>query len=239
MSLKESESREQLVGGRASTTKLLPTPVTVSGVSFVSTTWLLVTFAVVVALVVAAGAPYWMKNEDPDQLGNLVNSVYLGLYYFCYELPLDPDVYCKDDLSTILDDSCCTTYSDFTNPVNLTIGSTRLEETSLDDLSYLFSASLVYAFAVVMLIVSLVFGVMAYCKPRIRNFSVFAIAFIFQISASEYQLTYSNVTSSLAFPNVDPRDIIKTAVVCVQGATATTTNIGNLLENLLLELCAN
>lgn len=185
-SVKTSESKEHLVG-LPSSNQLRPTPVTVSGVSVVSVVWLVSTFLIIAALVVSGATVKWMRNDDPDQLGNLVTTVDIGLFYVCYELPIDPDVYCDNDLATTDGDACCSPYLDFVVPSNLSIGKVRLNDADADDIAYLFSASIIYAVAVVVLIVSLVFGVIAFCKPRVykSRCSVFAVAFVFQVIASE------------------------------------------------------
>ncbi len=184
-SIKSSESKEHLVG-LPSATKLRPTPVTVSGISAIATVWLLATFLTIAALVISAGWPNWMKNHDPDQLGNLVTTVDIGLFYVCYELNEDPDVYCNNDLATTFDNACCSPYLDFVTPSNLSIGKVRLNDADLDDIAYLFSASIIFAVATVMLIISLVLGVIAYLKPRVYKgrCSLFAIAFVFQVATS-------------------------------------------------------
>ena len=167
-SLRGSESQQHLVG-HPSNTKLLPTPVTVTGISIVSTTWLVFTFLFISALVIAAGFPQWLQNRNLEQPSS-VSRADIGLYYICYNLTGDPPF--RD----------CTPYLQFSPPVNR---STNLIEAGLQDIAFLFSASIVYAFGVGMLIVSLVVGVVAYCKPRIKTYSVFALAFIFQVIAGK------------------------------------------------------
>ena len=202
-SLRSSESKQHLAP--RSLHKIRPTPVTVTGVSIVSTGWLVATFLVIAGIVIAAGWPNWMKNHNPDQLGNLISKVDIGLYYFCYELQIDPDVYCNGDFSTVFDDFCCTTYEAFDPPFNLSIGKVRLNKAEVNDISFLLSASVIYAFAFLMLFISLVVGVIAYCKPRFtvtfrsskEKISVFAIAFVFQAIASECDKPHNHISRLL------------------------------------------
>ena len=167
-SLRGSESQQHLVG-LPSSSKLLPTPVTVTGISFVSTVWLIATFLIISALVIAAGFPQWLQNRD-TQVSTSVTRVDIGLFYLCYNLTGDPPT--RD----------CAPYLQFSPPVNR---STGLSEANLEDIAFLFSASIVYAFGVGVQIMSLVIGVVAYCKPRIKTYSVFVLAFIFQVVAGK------------------------------------------------------
>lgn len=169
-SLRGSDSQQNLVGRQPSAARLLPTPVTVSGVSVVSTVWLLATFIIVSALVVAGGFPFWIHNHDPQQLGNQLSRADVGIYYFCYNLSTDQSF------------RECIPYLQFTPPSNLTHG---LEEAELEDIAFLFSSSIVFAFGLGMLVISLVVGVVAYCKPRIKKHSMFVVAFVFQVVGGE------------------------------------------------------
>lgn len=166
-SLPTSESQQQLVG-RPSKSKLLPTPVTVSGMSAISSVWILLTFIVTAALVVAAGFPQWVHNHDPQQLGNLVSRADVGLYHFCYNQTGRPEF------------RECVPYLQFTPAAD-----SQLEGASLRDIAFLFSSSVVYAFGVGMLFISLIIGGVAYCKPRIKKLSMFLVAFFFQMAAGD------------------------------------------------------
>lgn len=177
-SRRASDDQQHLVG-LPSNSKLLPTPVTVTGISFVSTVWLVATFLIISALVIAAGFPQWLHNRE-QQFGSPVTRTDIGLYYLCYNLTGDPPT--RD----------CAPYLQFSPPVNR---STGLNEADLQDIAFLFSASIVYAFGVGVQIISLVIGVVAYCKPRIKTHSVFALAFVFQVVAG-----ISMVVALVLFP---------------------------------------
>jgi hypothetical protein len=58
------------------------------------------------------------------------------------------------------------------------------------DFVWLFIASIIYAAGVILLLVSLVVGAIAFFKPRVRNCSLFLTAFIFQIIAGDTQTMY-------------------------------------------------
>ena len=194
MAMRSAESKEQLVGGRkqkpSSSGKILPVPVTVSGVSFVSTFWLFGTFLVIAGLVIAGGFPNWIRNSveagspQARSLGTIISTVDLGLYYFCFTITgqVCPDNFCN-----------CTTYLNFDPPEAIDLGATSFttglyNASSVSEIPFLFSSSIVYAFGVGMLVLSLLVGVVAYCKPRIcRNkVSLFLASFVFQLFGGTY-----------------------------------------------------
>ena len=162
-----NEDQRQLVGARPgpSATRLLPTPVTISGVSFISTLWLLATFLVICALVVSGAFPNWMKNHEPRELDNQLGEADIGLYQICYRI------------GSRSNSRICKFFLDF-SPNETTTG---LEDAELNDIAFIFSSSIIYAVAVWVMIVSLVTGVVAYCKPRVKNQSMFLVAFILQM----------------------------------------------------------
>ena len=172
-------------GGGGPSRMMKPTPVTVSGVSFVSTLWIIFTTLVVCALVVAAAFPQWIKNdintaEKRRELDNLVREVDFGLYHFCYKLTTSLELLSGN--STFEE---CTTYLQY-NPRATHDGTpTNLQKANLRDIAFLFSASILYAFAFLMLLLSLVLGVVAYFKPKVLGTSMFAVAFVFQVVAGE------------------------------------------------------
>ena len=198
-SLRTSDSQQQLVGARPSSAKFLPTPVTVSGVSFVSTMWLAATFLLFAGLVVAAGFPNWLHNEVPPGSGQardlrtLINQVDLGLFFLYYNYTGNP---C---LGSFIRGACNSTcrgqwcdaqlYLAYDPPASILQGganvSTGLQAAEISDIAFLFSSSIVYAFGCGMLLVSLFMGVVAYCKPRIKCCPMFVVAFVFQVISGE------------------------------------------------------
>lgn len=172
--------------GRPSSARLMkPTPVTVSGISFVSTLWLIFTLLVLCGLVVVAAFPRWIHNdvrtpEKRRELDNLVHEVNFGLYHFCYELAVSLDL--STNNATFEE---CTTYLQFNPRASLGDTPTNLLKAELKDIAFLFSASIVYAFAFLMLLLSLVLGIVAYFKPKVLGNSMFAVAFVFQVIGGE------------------------------------------------------
>jgi len=197
-SIKSSESKEQLVGNmRSKSGRLLPMPVTVSGVSCVSFFWLLFTFLLICGLIIAGGFPNWIvnrverspvRNPQRNEIANALDSVELGLFYLCFNLTACPDDFCSEDCQA--SGYCgCHTYMTFNPASNYTLATGRSTPTSIRPLrsivqiQYLFSASIIYAAGILILIISLLFGILAFCKPRVRGCSIFVVAFIFQIFA--------------------------------------------------------
>jgi hypothetical protein len=56
---------------------------------------------------------------------------------------------------------------------------------ALTDLDFLFSASIVYAFGCLLLLVSLIVGSIAFCKPKCGSCSLFLFSFCLQALAGE------------------------------------------------------
>ena len=169
----------------ANSRRMKPTPVTVSGISFVSTFWLIFTILVLCGLVIAAAFPHWIENdvesvEKRRELGNILRHVDIGLFYFCYSLTAT-----LDTLNSNTTFKECTLYLQYDPPAKYDGSQTNLNAENLEDISYLFSASILYAFAFLMLVVSLVVGVIAYFRPRVLNVSMFAVAFVFQVVGGE------------------------------------------------------
>ena len=198
-SMKGKEDKEQLVGDlRTRHNRMLPTPVTVSGVSCVSFFWLLTTFILLSGLVIAGGFPNWIsnrvertpaRNPQRNELSNALDSVDMGLYYLCFNLTA-----CSDDTCTpsCRDRGFCGCHPYLTYNPALSFNLTNRESPtnmrkveSLEDIKFLFSASIVYAFGVLLLLISLIFGILAFCKPRIRSCSIFIVAFVFQVLAGK------------------------------------------------------
>ena len=159
----KSESAAQLIA-RPSSHKILPTPVTVTGVSFASTGWLGLAFVCTASLVIAASFPYWTVNDSPQSSVKAIN-VKVGIFYFCYTPGTGSD--------PTIEEKC---YSYLGN-------STNLGPQDMDDISFLLTSSVIYFVGVFLLAVSLAVGVVAYCKPRIKKKSVFMVAFVIQLFA--------------------------------------------------------
>jgi hypothetical protein len=168
-------------GRLASSRHMKPTPVTVSGISFVSTLWIIFTILVLCGLVIVAAFPRWVHNdvntpEKRRELDNLVYKVDFGLYHFCYELTTS---LVQGTNNASFEE--CTTYLQYSPQATLGGISTNLENADLEDIAFLFSASILYAFAFLMLLLSLIWGVTAYLKPKVKGTSMFAVAFVFQV----------------------------------------------------------
>lgn len=185
-SLHEGEEYGKVINGigagrQMSARHMKPTPVTVSGISFVSTLWLIFTVLVLCGLVIVAAFPRWIHNdvntpEKRRELDNLVHTVDFGLYHFCYELTAS---LVRGTNNASFEE--CTTYLQYTPQATLAGVSTNLQSANLEDIAFLFSASIVYAFAFLMLLLSLVTGVTAYLKPKVKGTSMFAVSFVFQV----------------------------------------------------------
>lgn len=191
---------DKLVGAASQRDRMRPMPVTVSGVSCMSSLWLLATFLLLSGLIVAGGFPHWIRNRvERDNrvrsLGNTLTRVDLGMFYLCYKLQG-----CGDESSAVCEEHCreericgCYTYMDFDPPEHInssTSNSVILASgmqglSSLRDIVFLFSASIVYAFGCFLLLASLIVGAIAYCKPKLGHCSLFAFAFVLQSVAGE------------------------------------------------------
>lgn len=188
------EGDKHLVGGGKQRDRMRPMPVTVSGVSCMSFIWLAATFLVLAGLIVAGGFPNWIRNRvEPGTqartLGNTLIRVDMGMFYLCYKLRVcgDTSAECDDDCRAVR--ACgCYTYMDY-NPMdtyNTTQGdieSKMMPYTTLTDLDFLFSASIVYAFGCFLLLCSLFTGIVAFCRPKCGACSVFLFSFSLQALA--------------------------------------------------------
>ena len=177
--------------------------------------WILATFAVTAGLVVAGGFPYWLGNrvegapnsaQSLDLTGDLRYSalvrVDLGLYHLCYQLHSGSSlVVCGSNRTCngICRDMrfCgCVHYLSYNPPSNFTTSDGLVRPSgvfgprSVMDFVWLFAASIIYAVGVVLLLVSLIVGAIAFFKPRVRNCSLFLTAFVFQIIAGEKETVY-------------------------------------------------
>lgn len=195
---------DQLVGGKKQRERMMPMPVTVTGVSCVSTLWLIATFLILAGLVIAGGFPNWFRNRvdsapQSRDLANNLRSVDLGLYYLCYSLMACPDTTtCAGECRDVK--LCgCYTYMSYSPPSTITTTSggemitrdTNMRPTeSIGDFVFLFSGSIVYAFACFLLLISLLVGIIAYCKPRCGACSLFLFAFVLQAVAGLFLLNW-------------------------------------------------
>lgn len=175
-------------------------PVTISGISCISVIWITATFVILSGLIVAGGFPTWIRNRvqigaPARSLGNTLTRVDLGLYYLCYKLRG-----CGDPNSAICEDECrraracgCYPYMNYNPPPminsttdNLMIESGMVPFESPRDIVFLFSASIVYAFGCLLLLVSLFVGTFAFYKPKLnRRCNMFMFAFVLQAVAGK------------------------------------------------------
>lgn len=196
--MKRDLANNQLVGGVNHRDRLRPMPVTVSGVSLMSTLWLFFTFLILSGLIVAGGFPYWIRNRvelgtQARTLGNTLTSVDLGLFYICYKLRV-----CGEASGDVCEEECrainacgCYTYMDYkpmevyNTTSDVIIDSNMVPYEEVTDLTFLFSASIVYGFGCLLLLFSLLVGVFAYCKPKCGSCSLFLFAFSLQAVAGK------------------------------------------------------
>ncbi len=174
-------SRANLVKGSQSLQKFRPMPVTVSGISVASTFWLVSGFFLMAGLVVAAGFPNWASMTSPPAVLS-AKEVKIGLYYFCYTpgIPADSSLNEPEQCSLYV-------YPKF-KPSNLT----NLAPIDTVDVVYLLTSSICYGLGTCLLMISLIVGVVAYCKPRIKDHSVYLVAFVIQLFGCEYDSTICN-----------------------------------------------
>ena len=164
-----SETTQRLVPA-SSVARLRPMPVTVSGVSCVSATWVLLTFLSFAGLAVAAVFPYWVSNYNrPSNFTAQFSTVDLGVYHFCVDAPNG------------FTNSNCTTYLSFSPDQTRS-----LQKPLLSNFAFFLSFSVVYGVGGGLLLVSFFCGIVAFCKPRIKALSVFAIVFSIQVIASKH-----------------------------------------------------
>jgi len=147
-------------------------PVTVSGISVISSLWLFFILAVSGALVVSFVFPSWATVSSVRINRDLVvENVYIGLFW-----------YCRDDRNGTQQ---CERY-DVSNE-------DPLAPDSLEDVQAFFAACVVYASGCGLLLISFIVGVLAYLKPRVSGVSVFVIAFFIQLIAGRSIQMYACV----------------------------------------------
>ena len=172
-------SRTNLVKGSHSLQRMKPTPVTVSGVSVASTFWLVSGFLLIAGLFVAAGFPQWASmSSPPASLG--AKDVKIGLFYFCYTPGVDSS---EAEVCSLY------VYPEF-KPSNLS----SLATIETVDVAYLLTSSICYGFGTGLLMISMVLGIIAYCKPRIKDNSVFLVAFVIQLFGCKDLYNYIRLT---------------------------------------------
>ena len=137
-------------------------PVSISGISFVSSLWLFLILAVSGALIVSFVFPSWATVSSVRINRDLiVQDVYIGLFW-----------YCRDDSNGTQQ---CERYGDD--------ASDSLAPASLSDVQAFFAACVIYGAGCVLLLVSFIFGLFAYLKPRIGGVSMFLVTFFVQLIA--------------------------------------------------------
>lgn len=163
-------SRTNLVRNQ-SLHRIKPTPVTVSGVSFASTIWLVAGFFLIAGLVIAAAFPNWASiNNPPGYLAT--KDVRIGLFYFCYT----PDPTDDTTATPITEECTLYVYPTFT-PSNMT----NIATIETRDMAYLLTSCVCYGFGTGLLMIALIIGIIAYCKPRVKEQSLFLVAFVIQL----------------------------------------------------------
>jgi len=173
---------------------MMPMPVTVTGWSCVSVFWVISTFLLLSGLIVAGGFPNWISNRvepgaQATNLRNAISSVDLGMYYMCYNLTGCSQTQCN---GACKEQRLCGCYTYLTYDPPTTINRTNggvVTPTNLrpfedvNEFVFLFSSSIVYAFGIAMLLLSLVIGSLALCKPKAGSCSLFLFAFVLQVTA--------------------------------------------------------
>ena len=165
-----STSQQQLIT-TSSTHKFKPMPVTVSGVSVASTFWLVSTFLLIIGLVVAAGFPYWTTLDSPPTALK-ARDIKVGLFYLCF----------TPGAADSSADEVCSLY------MFHELNETNLADIELKDIVFLFVGSISYGIGTGLLMISLIVGIVAYCKPRIKEQSVFLAGFVIQLFGCEYSV---------------------------------------------------
>ena len=139
-------------------------PVTVSGISVVSSLWLFFILAVSGALIVSFVFPTWATVDSVRINRDLVvDNVHIGLFR-----------YCRDNNNGTQQ---CERYD---------VGNDDpLSPESLNDVQAFFAACVVYGSGCGLLLISFLVGLVAYFKPKIYRLSVFLITFFIQLIAGK------------------------------------------------------
>lgn len=163
LDLHSSNSTIDKMLGPAGNKRFRHEPVTVTGISVVSSLWLFFILAVSAALIVSLVFPSWATIDSVRVNRDLiVENVYIGLFR-----------YCRDSDGS----QRCERY-DAQNE-------DPLAPNSLDDVQAFFAACVIFALGCGLLLISFITGVCAYCKPRIHGVSVFLISFFIQLIAGK------------------------------------------------------
>lgn len=140
-------------------------PVTVTGISVVSSLWLLLILAVSGALIVSFVFPTWATIDTVRVNRDLiVDNVNIGLFRYCRDYSDGKQQCQRYDVSNDTD---------------------PLAPDSLADVQAFFAACIIYASGCALLPISFIVGLVAYFKPRISGISVFLIAFFIQLIAGK------------------------------------------------------
>lgn len=167
LELQSSNATMDKMLGSSGKKKFHHEPVTISGISVVSSLWLFFILAVSGALIVSFVFPSWVTIESVRINRDLiVENVYIGLFR-----------YCRDNTNGTQQ---CERY-DASND-------DPLAPDSLSDVQAFFAACIIYGLGCGLLLVSFFVGAIAYLKPRISGVSVFLIAFFIQLIAGKKRI---------------------------------------------------
>lgn len=137
-------------------------PVSVTGISVVSSLWLFFILAVSGALIVSFVFPDWVTVDSVRINRDLiVDNVHIGLFRYCRDNNNGTQQCERYDVSN--DDP--------------------LAPQSLNEVQAFFAACVVYGSGCGLLVVSFFVGLVAYFKPKIYGLSVFLITFFIQLIA--------------------------------------------------------
>lgn len=178
-----SASTTQLVGPSKGDTSSLgkkrfrPEPVTVSGISFVSTAWLAITVLLTIGCCAAFVLPVWMRADRVEALSDSRRQLRPSDYI--YDVQVGMTWYRANYSSTGGQSWIAQNY----HYLQFSADETDVLPRDASDISVLLAASCAYGAGCGLLIISFFIGVLAYCKPRIKGASVFLAAFFFQLIA--------------------------------------------------------
>ena len=139
-------------------------PVSITGISVVSSLWLFFILAVSGALIVSFAFPSWATVDSVRINRDLVvDNVHIGLFR-----------YCRDNNNGTQQ---CERYG--------VSNDDPLAPESLNDVQAFFAACVVYGAGCALLVISFFVGLIAYFKPKIYGVSVFLITFFIQLIAGK------------------------------------------------------
>lgn len=178
-----SASTAQLVGpskGESSSLakkRFRPEPVTVSGISFVSTAWLAITVLLTVGCCAAFVLPEWMRADRVEALSDPRRQLKPSDYIYNVQVGM---TWYRANYSTTGGQSWIAQNYHY---LQFSADETDVLPRDASDVSVLLASSCAYGTGCGLLIISFFIGVLAYCKPRIKGASVFLAAFFFQLVA--------------------------------------------------------